>query len=254
MKILKGFTLAEVLISLAVIGIIASMTLPALNANIQAQQAGPGLMKAVSELQSTVSLFMTDNNVRNMSRLALLNGEIVRSGTSGAAQCARAGLLPCLQYRSGGASGMKFTTQQLSNYNYRDFALKPYTSVNNNIAYTTPGGVRYIWVNNSDHLFNGGFFSLYLTDINGAKGPNVVGKDAFLVAISENGKVMPYGSSEQQAYFMSNNDVTWQATCGNNSIPSGTSSTAFAIPGGACGGAIADNSGQVRYRFNSIAR
>ncbi len=49
MKI-KAFTMAEVLIVLTILGVIAALTLPALNANIQKQQAGPALMRAISTL------------------------------------------------------------------------------------------------------------------------------------------------------------------------------------------------------------
>ena len=41
-----GFTLAEVLITLSIIGVVATMTLPALMTNTAEQQAKTGLKKA----------------------------------------------------------------------------------------------------------------------------------------------------------------------------------------------------------------
>ena len=47
-KFKRGFTLAEVLITLGLIGVVAAITLPALNSDIRAQQIGPSLAKAVN--------------------------------------------------------------------------------------------------------------------------------------------------------------------------------------------------------------
>lgn len=46
----NGFTLAEVLITLAIIGVVASLTLPALMTNVQEQQAVTGLKKGANTL------------------------------------------------------------------------------------------------------------------------------------------------------------------------------------------------------------
>ena len=45
-----GFTLAEVLVTLAIIGVVATMTLPALMTNTQEQQAKTGLKKGINTL------------------------------------------------------------------------------------------------------------------------------------------------------------------------------------------------------------
>ena len=50
MKKKNGFTLAEVLITLAIIGVVATLTLPALMSNTQEQQAITGFRKAMNTL------------------------------------------------------------------------------------------------------------------------------------------------------------------------------------------------------------
>ncbi len=52
----KGFTLAEVLITLAIIGVVAAITIPSLVANYQQQEYKTGLRKAVSVLNSAIRL------------------------------------------------------------------------------------------------------------------------------------------------------------------------------------------------------
>lgn len=52
----NGFTLAEVLITLAIIGVVATMTLPALMTNTGEQQAKTGLKKALNTLTEAAKL------------------------------------------------------------------------------------------------------------------------------------------------------------------------------------------------------
>ena len=52
----NGFTLAEVLITLAIIGVVATMTLPALMTNTAEQQAKSGLKKGINTLTEVAQL------------------------------------------------------------------------------------------------------------------------------------------------------------------------------------------------------
>ncbi len=58
----KGFTLAEVLITLGIIGVIAALTLPTLIQNANSAKTGPELASAVSTLENAIQQFMTDYN------------------------------------------------------------------------------------------------------------------------------------------------------------------------------------------------
>ena len=58
MKRLKGFTLAEVLITLAIIGVVAAIAIPSVISNSQQQEFKTGLRKAVSVLNSAITMNM----------------------------------------------------------------------------------------------------------------------------------------------------------------------------------------------------
>ncbi len=59
----KGFTLAEVLITLAIIGVVAALTIPSVILNTNQQEYKTGLKKAVSVLNQAISMNMAIDNV-----------------------------------------------------------------------------------------------------------------------------------------------------------------------------------------------
>ena len=63
----QGFTLAEVLLTLGIIGVVASLTLPSLNKNVQGTKAAPALMKSINTLQNALSLGMAQKGLRNLN-------------------------------------------------------------------------------------------------------------------------------------------------------------------------------------------
>ncbi len=61
-KIRKGFTLAEVLITLAIIGVIASLTTPAIMRNSQNAKIGPQLAKIVTTIENAAQMAVVDQD------------------------------------------------------------------------------------------------------------------------------------------------------------------------------------------------
>ena len=67
--LIPAFTLAEVLITLGIIGVVAAMTLPSLINNTEKQERREALKKAYSVLQQALLMYQKDN------------GDIPRSST-----------------------------------------------------------------------------------------------------------------------------------------------------------------------------
>lgn len=67
----KAFTLAEVLITLGIIGIVASMTIPQLIMNYQKNQYVTMLKKGYTEIQQVFKLYMADQGVTDLSQTEL---------------------------------------------------------------------------------------------------------------------------------------------------------------------------------------
>ncbi len=60
----SGFTLAEVLITLTIIGVVAAITLPNLLANKAKQETAEGAKKTFSTLEQAVARAEVDNGTR----------------------------------------------------------------------------------------------------------------------------------------------------------------------------------------------
>ena len=66
----SGFTLAEVLITLGIIGVVAALTAPALVQNAGTAKIGPTLSKVVATLENANEQMLHDNEATNISKIA----------------------------------------------------------------------------------------------------------------------------------------------------------------------------------------
>lgn len=231
MKKLKGFTLAEVLITITMIGIIASMTLPALNNNVQRQQAGPALMKAINSLESANKAAIQDNGVRH---LAEING-VSHSWFYLQNVLARYANTSMVPFPENGYVGMAELGEGQSRIG---------------LVFATQDGLTYFGIPDrnglgiadgrlSDSQF-GQFYTVYV-DVNGsAKGPNIMGRDLFVLIVDSSGEVLPKGSSGWATYIGGENQ-SWETTCTNLSENNQDPSN--------CAGSIAENNGRIIYKF-----
>lgn len=220
-RLLNGFTLAEALITLAIIGVIASMTLPTLATNSLRQQAASGLSKAIHTLEAANATALQQGFARDLRDL----------GANRDFEYFDVTLSPYLQM-----------TQRAIVNQYRSF--------NNNAGielgegatgFSTKDGITYIVdnarVRQTGDLRNlplaySGFGYRVWVDINGNnKGPNVHGRDLYQLIVDTKGAIIPMGSS-LQATYQQNNRTRWQNVC---SSPGNVTNAA------GCTGAIVDN-------------
>lgn len=217
---LKGFTLAEALITLAIIGVVASMTLPTINANIVKSQVGPALGKAIRTLETANTLAISENEVRSLNQI---------DGV-------------------GNADGyFYYVVSKYSPISMIDVGSVTYKKYNNSgdyasfsTAYHSKDGITYFSAGSSRSSNNVSNLPItyageawpILVDTNGYnKPPNAFGKDLYLVYVDYKGSVIPSGSSEYAKYFSS---TDWTTTC---NTPSRT--TSFNAEN--CAGSVAEN-------------
>lgn len=66
---MKGFTLAEVLITLGIIGIVAALTMPQLFNRTRNSHLGAQFASTISTLENAIGVYLYDNNVKSLKLL-----------------------------------------------------------------------------------------------------------------------------------------------------------------------------------------
>ena len=217
----KAFTLAEVLITLAVIGIVAAMTLPNLVKNYQKKITVTKLQKAYSVLSQMVLKSFADNGAAS---------EYLSSGETFSSSEVKSFFdtywLPYFKSPRVAANGKTFydNNEAYSYLNGDEFNVAIYTQYSKGrILFQTSDGIIYrvcVMTWDSEYDDEGNKISqtaLFSTktevyvDVNGTKGPNVYGKDVFVFYIDfDSNQVYPYGA--YNSYTSINSNCTAQKT------------------------------------------
>ena len=176
-----AFTLAEVLITLGIIGIVAALTMPTLMANYRKKVYATQLKRVVNVLSNNFKYILANENIDD-----LCNSSVVAScDPSGAS-------FP--SYPS-----LEFIYVVIDQEKYAKFFNLTGVSENTNFNRSL-NDVYGMSINTKGYvLADGSFISLghdsasglIYTDVNGEKGPNVLGLDRYLLDFGPNGAI-PY--------------------------------------------------------------
>lgn len=201
-RILAAFTLAEILIVLGIIGIVAEMTIPDLMISFQKQIYLTSFKKVYSTLNEALELMTTDNNCPGDLDCTGIFGSGTDSETAGkefvkyfklAKDCGTSDTEKCWSdetnqnFDGSGGSG------SYNGWGYYNFI--------------TADGMSFCLINNPTYA--AGFLGHIFVDTNGPKPPNCFGKDVFWFAIhGKNSLLIPAGSKDS-FYWWNLNDADW---------------------------------------------
>lgn len=189
-KGLKGFTLAEVLITLGIIGVVAAMTMPTLINNTKHKELESALKKAYSTAQQALLLMSEDEGEVNPKYYGVRKfSDAYSKYFNKVLNCGYSSTLPkpCT------------STSNYKNYN---------NTSNVNGAYLDDGqfvladGMTFFIQNeNGDHNMDRSNSLCITIDINGAnKRPNKWGHDLFTFQLMNNGQLAPMGQEGTDFY------------------------------------------------------
>lgn len=220
----SGFTLAEILITLGIIGVVAAMTIPILVSNYQKQQWATQLQKSYTLFNQALEQISLDygcsgdltcTGLFDNSTDASAFGNVITSYMKVSKNCALSDGLGCFTNSAQpnyDGTGSPYTTYDSSTTTYKFIAIDGVTMVitdYSNGCTTNLGAKQYsrscgsVWF-----------------DVNGLKGPNYRGRDifAFIITTGNNhGLLMPYGGNGQTSSD-GLTDAYWQT--GGYCIPS----------------------------------
>lgn len=200
MKKFLGFTLAEVLITLGIIGVVASMTIPTLMQKKFEQETAAKLKKAYSTLSNAYTLAVQENGTPDLWNLN------AQDNSQGAANILN-NFSPFLHIEKNcGTSSGCFPANVYYKYlsGGNEHLYDQFTSYSK--AILNDGVIIGFNVRNEscqDHrgtsLALDNICAISIVDLNGFNGPNQFGIDTFFFQISKYG-IIPHGSQQETRY------------------------------------------------------
>ena len=179
-----GFTLAEVLVTLGIIGVVSAMTVPTLMQNYQRKSYVTQLHKVYNEIQQASLQYMTDKNAINLreagltSRAAMLEFlnkyfKVVQTCENGDVRT------PCFanEYKNmNGNSTIK---------NLTGWGAAACVTIASGATIMIDYPSMYSITVDGTKSYNGHM----LIDINGSQGPNITGRDLFYANFYDDGSI-----------------------------------------------------------------
>lgn len=193
----QGFTLAEVLITLGIIGVVAAITVPVLMQNIQDKQFKEAAKAAYSKVSQAINMMKADND--SDLKLYFANAS---SWTT---------------FRQDLTSQLKIVNDcynSVTRNNQGCVTVEDYSSVYDTLYQSNNPAQTYCFTSQfitADGMFwgiqyNTGSYYIIAVDVNGyQKGPNVFGRDTFVFELFPNGSFVPMGAAGTY-YAMGAND------------------------------------------------
>ena len=184
----RGFTLAEVLITLGIIGVVAAMTIPTLITNYQKRVYVVKLQKAMSVLNNGFKLMMAEEGVEYFDHLSLSTCRDEGLNVIGADETERA----CIHEKMS-----KYF--KIIDYNkdsdYEDETFYPFKSLKTLSGESTNAlfgmfavaAYYYSFVTTDNILYQPFSITWSVIDVNGKDGPNQLGRDLFMITHDDRG-------------------------------------------------------------------
>lgn len=233
-----AFTLAEVLITLGIIGVVAAMTLPTIIANYKKQVYVTQLKKTVSTWEQGFQKMLADDGVdslKDTETFKSINGSSCDLSTS-KETCAifydnLNKLISINSITSAGNVNYKYKYIHKGSSSYYPgnsssniiIFLKDGSSIHNFRFLKTPSSSSY----SCEQIKRAGGkmcekMGTLSVDVNGLKGPNIEGRDIFDFYISGTGRLVPLWSKDDLIYHNLDDSRSWEhnsAACGTKGIP-----------------------------------
>jgi prepilin-type N-terminal cleavage/methylation domain-containing protein len=201
MKNKNGFTLAEVLITLAIIGVVAALTIPSVVKNYQKTQTTAKLRKAWSAINQAYNMSQAQNGMYQTWD----NAEDI-----GSEEYFNRYWKPYLKVSKICTTYSDCGYKESTPWDYSGGGDYPLvlTSSSARMTFLTPDGILFLILATSGGTVDNNI----ITDLNGSKEPNVLGKDVFHF-IRTNKGILPQCHNSTIANININSSKNGTGTC-----------------------------------------
>ena len=182
MKKLFAFTLTEIMIAVAIIGVISAMTVPTLVNNYQKNAYIVQLRKVINDIVSAADLYITENGKQDLSQIIYKNnGQYLEEEIDKFVTSKLKVIKTCDSDETGCFASEKYISidgsqeVDIADYFNENVNLKQYVLANSAAIYLEPDIVP--GNNNKIRL-------KIIIDTNGADGPNIGGRDTFIMYLN----------------------------------------------------------------------
>ena len=202
---LKAFTLAEVLITLGIIGVVAAMTMPVLMASTQKKELQTGLQKAYSTLSQALIMYENDNGLPVTSNVEVHGLKpILMKYINTAKDCGK-----------GSSDAATACIKNTGDVETESDIYKTLIGARINLNMFDDG--QFVMNDNMLVLIENYHANIvYISvDVNGMnKKPNRLGQDLFMFQLDDKGKLLPMGA--EGTYYYSEMDAYCSRTSTGN--------------------------------------
>jgi len=210
-----GFTLAEVLITIGIIGVVAAITIPTMISNYQKYKTVSKLQRAISVISQTYKMSYNELGGFSLDDLQILDKEnFVKKYFAPYIKI----LTVCSTYeKCGYTTNTPFINVDGTNTG------SPFV-YGGRIAFISHDGYMYYFEVGSYMTVNGKYGvvpgNIVIIDLNAGEKPNIKGKDVFVFRMSENGNIVPY-NHDRTYEEINENCKTNGNSCAEKSIRDG---------------------------------
>lgn len=216
----KAFTLAEVLVTLGIIGVVSAMTVPTLMQNYQRKSYVTQLHKVYNELTQALLMYQTDRNALNLKEAGLISQDAVDNFITNYFKIVNSceDLEPCFASSYKNMSGIPVTFSEKNSY-----------------VLASGAAIRPTYYNIENVLLS------IVVDTNGAKGPNIAGRDVIAMYVYTNGLIDDLSNDSNAPLTEDQREKVFEEVCNSSTV----NDNGNGIPG--CFGKILNDNWEMNY-------
>ena len=233
-----AFTLAEVLITLGIIGVVAALTLPTLIQNYQKQVLVNQLKREINVISNNLSKILADDEVNLLSETGLFSYEEENEWVN---------VVDNEAVRNRFQAEVVSDNSKFGQYIKKYFGNDMHGRQMKGFAFKDGSCMAFVNYGEGENGSSVSISSVILLDVNCDKSPNKIGRDIFVVHYTDNGVLFPLLSDPDDS---DGSDAMTEEFCNKQYFDTDLDDTDFAyviFVGGACYGKIVQDGWKMNY-------